>query len=442
MTETRPRRVRFPPSIKFLAWNEAAERFSYYGMTSILALHMARNLGIPENRSIAGFQVFTFAVYFMPIAGAFLADRWLGRYRTVLWLSFGYVAGHATLAMWESGTGLVVGLGLIAIGAGGIKPCASAFAGDQIPPENEALLARVYNLYYWMINLGSTVGTIFIPLLLDRVGPRVAFGVPGLAMAAALVVFWVGRGTYRHVPSARQAALAAAAAPLSTLRATGAAEPSSAGALLRIVAVFAPVSAFWALFFQYGSSWTLQADRMRRDVLGVKLAAGQVQTLDAVFVLTLIPLFTVLLYPWLERRGLRVSALRKMSAGMFVMVLSFVAAAAVEAALLAGEDPHVAWQVPQYLFLAIGEVLVSVTALEFAYSQAPAKLKSLVMGLWYVTIASGSLLTAVVAWVNRYQGVAYYVFFAVLMLVAAVVFALVAWWYPLARPATAATEAA
>jgi proton-dependent oligopeptide transporter, POT family len=138
----------------------------------------------------------------------------------------------------------------------------------------------------------------------------------------------------------------------------------------------------------------------------------------------------------------RVTALRKMTAGMFVTVLSFVAAAVVESALAAGGRPHVAWQIPQYLFLAVGEVLVSVTALEFAYSQAPRRSKSLVMGLWYLTIASGSLLTAVVASVNRFHGVAYYVFFAALMLAAAVVFTLVAWWYPEARAPRPAAEPA
>jgi POT family proton-dependent oligopeptide transporter len=428
-------RDRFPPSIKYLAWNEAAERFSYYGMTSILALYMARNLGLPEHRAIAGFQVFTAAVYLMPLVGALLADWFWGRYRTILWLSFGYVAGHATLAVWESGTGLAVGLGLIAIGAGGIKPCASAFAGDQIPAGKDALLSRLYDLYYWMINLGSTVGTLVIPLLLDRVSPRVAFGVPGIAMAAALAVFWVGRGRYVHVPPVRSAPPPAA---------SDAAEPPARGAILRILAIFAPVAAFWALFFQYGSSWTLQADRMRRDVLGFQIAAGQVQTLDAALVLTLIPVFAMLVYPAVERRGVRVTPLRKMSVGMFVMVLSFVSAALVEARLLdaGAAAPHVAWQIPQYLFLAVGEVLVSVTALEFAYGEAPKRLKSVVMGLWYLTIASGSILTALVAWANRFHGVAYYAFFAALMLAAAVVFALVAWWYPAAPARRAAVDAA
>jgi POT family proton-dependent oligopeptide transporter len=213
-------------------------------------------------------------------------------------------------------------------------------------------------------------------------------------------------------------------------------------AILRLFAVLAPVIGFWALFFQYGSSWTLQAERMRRDVLGVRIAAGQVQTLDAALVLTLIPVFSVLVFPALERRGIRVTPLRKMTVGMFVTVLSFVAAAGVEAALAAGGTPHVGWQIPQYLFLVVGEVLVSVTGLEFAYAQAPRRWKSVIMGIWYLTIAVGSLLTAVVAWLNRFQGVAFYAFFAALMLGAAVAFALVAWWYRPVEAARAAPEPA
>jgi proton-dependent oligopeptide transporter, POT family len=423
----RATRGRFPPSIKYLAWNEAAERFSYYGMTSILTLYMWQNLGIARNEATARYQYFTAAVYLMAVVGGWLADRVWGRYATILSLSLGYVAGHAVLAFWETPTGLLVGLALIALGAGGIKANASAFAGDQIPSHDQRLLARLYDLYYWMINLGSTAATLVIPYLRDHVSIRAAFGLPGIAMAIALFVFWLGRRTYVIQPPAS----AVTAEPEPDGRA-------SRTALLRIAAVFAPVAAFWALFFQYGGAWTVQAELMNRTVLGREIPAGSVPTLNALFVMMLIPAFGFVLFPALERVGIRVTPLRKMTAGMFVMVLSFVAAALVDAALARGEAPHVAWQVPQYLLLSIGEVLVSVTALDFAYSQAPRRLKSVVMGLWYLTIWLGTLFAGVVAQLNIFEGVAYYVFFAVLMLAAAIVFAFVAWWY---KPVPAASSA-
>ncbi len=440
---------RLPRSIAFLAWNEAAERFSYYGMTSILALHLVRHLRLPEHAAVAWYQLFTAAVYLLPIAGAWIADRAWGRYRTILWLSLGYVVGHAVLAVTDGGWGLAAGLALIAVGAGGIKPCASAFAGDQIDPGAPRLLARVYDLYYWMINLGSTASTLLIPWLYERWGGPVAFGAPAVAMALALAVFLAGRRRYVRLPPAGATGHGLLRVLASALRRRAARRPgrgwldgarldhgeeavAAVAALGRIAEVFAAVAAFWALFFQYGSSWTLQAERMRRDLLGHVFPAGQVQTLDAVLVLLLIPAFSLGLYPALARRGLRVTALGKMTAGMFVMVLSFAAAAGVERALEAGLAPHVAWQLPQYLLLAIGEVLVSVTALEFAYGEAPPSMKSAVMGLWYLTISAGSLLTALVAALDRFRGVAYFAFFAVLMLAAALAFARIAARY---RPA-------
>ncbi len=457
---------RFPPQIKFLAWNEACERFSYYGMTSVLTIHMVRNLLMKESSAEAGYHLFGTAVYLTPLVGAFVADRFWGRYRTVFWLSFAYVLGHATIAAFESAWGLFAGLALIAAGAGGIKPCAAAFVGDQFTSENRGLLKKVYDLYYWMINLGSTAGTLAVPLLLDRVGPRVAFGLPGVAMAVALVIFWLGRGRYRHVaptgpnphgflkvvwhavtapsptlPLAESdgspgiALTSSSDAPREASLSRGAGEGrggsgflfraaalhppdaiEGARAVLRICQVFAPIVGFWALFFQYGSSWVLQAERMDREVLGLQLASSQVSFLNSIFVMTIIPLFAGGLYPWLERRGFQVTALRKMGAGMFVTVLSFVAAWLVENALQAGLTVNVAWQVPQYLFVSVGEVLVSVTALEFAYTQAPPAMKSTIMSFWYLTIGLGNFVTAGVSAANRFHGTAYFAFFAWLML--------------------------
>src|SRR5512147_552421 len=193
-------RDRFPRQIRYLAWNEGCERFSYYGMASILTVHMVHRLFYAEAEAESRFHLFVFAVYATPLLGAFLADRFWGRYRVILWLSLGYVAGHAVLAAVESRLGLALGLALIAIGAGGIKPCAAALVGDQFGPEQRGALKRVYDLYYWMINLGSTTSTLLIPVLFDRVGPWLAFAVPGLLMALALAIFLAGRRSYVRIP--------------------------------------------------------------------------------------------------------------------------------------------------------------------------------------------------------------------------------------------------
>jgi len=452
---SRPPQDRFPSQIKYLAWNEGCERFSFYGMTSILTIYMVTFLGVRESDAEANYHLFVFAVYLTPLLGAWLADRFFGRYRIIFWLSLGYVFGHASIAIWDSPIGLVLGLSLIAIGAGGIKPTAAAYVGDQFDARSQHLLEKVYDLYYWMINLGSFAAMLIIPELLARFGPWVAFAVPGVLMAVALLIFWRGRRLYVNVaptgpnPNGFFRVVRFAIEKLGTSR-PGAhwldvARERFPGeavegvqAVFRIVGVFAPIAAFWALFFQYGSSWVLQAERMNRDPLGYTVKASQMASLNAIFVLLTIPVFAGVVYPVLQRRGKKVLALKKMEVGMFVTVLSFVWVMGVQMALDAGLRPHVAWQVPAYLFLSIGEVLVSVTALEFAYTQAPASMKSVIMSLWYVTIAAGSLLTAGVAKLNRFHGAWYFAFFAVLMVLGALSFAWVARRY---RPSAAALAA-
>src|SRR5512137_319578 len=174
---SRAPRDRFPPQIRYLAWNEGCERFSFYGMSSILTIYMVSFLGIRDNDAEANYHLFVFAAYLTPLVGAWIADRFAGRYRTILWLSFGYVFGHAAIAIWETPVGLVVGLALISIGAGGIKPTAAAYVGDQFDARSQHLLERVFDLYYWMINLGAFTSSLVIPELLARFGPSVAFAV-------------------------------------------------------------------------------------------------------------------------------------------------------------------------------------------------------------------------------------------------------------------------
>src|SRR5438445_2493993 len=201
---------KMPPGVPYIVGNEAAERFSYYGMNSILVIFMTKYLLDPQGHSAqmgeaqadAWYHTFVSCLYFLPLLGAFLGDAVLGKFRTILFLSIVYCFGHLALAIDHTRFGLAIGLGLIALGAGGIKPCVSANVGDQFGASNQHLLPRVFSWFYFSINFGSAFSTILIPELLERFGPKIAFGTPGVFMFIATVVFWFGRRKFVHITPA------------------------------------------------------------------------------------------------------------------------------------------------------------------------------------------------------------------------------------------------
>jgi POT family proton-dependent oligopeptide transporter len=449
---------RYPPQIKYIVGNEACERFSFYGMRSILVTYMLTSLLYGQQDAKAYFHYFVAATYLTPLLGGWIADRFWGRYRTILWISFAYVLGHAVLALWETRTGLFVGLALIATGAGGIKPCVSAFVGDQFGPEQQPLMQRVYGWFYWSINLGSAAAYTVIPQLRSEYGPSAAFALPGVFMAIALAVFWAGTRHYVMSPPSGPNPHGFLRVVADAARKLGTGSPGQhwldgarerhpaeavegAKAVFRIMGVFAAVTLFWALFDQKSSSWVIQARQLDPDVGFRTLLPEQLQAANPFLVMTLIPLFTWGVFPFLERRGVSLAPLRKMTAGMFVTVLSFAAAAVVQTLVDEGRAPNILWQLPQYVLLTTGEVLVSVTGLEFSYTQAPRAMRSTIMSIWFLTVFLGNLLTAVVTNLVRLEGAAYFWFFAALMLAAAIAFRLVARRYGRTAPGPAVDAA-
>jgi POT family proton-dependent oligopeptide transporter len=452
---------RFPPQIKYIIGNEAAERYSFYGMKAILVLFMTQTLLFQDSDATALFHLFVFAAYFTPLLGGYLSDRFWGKYRTIMTLSIAYVAGHAVLALYESRTGLYVGLGLIALGAGGIKPCVSAHVGDQFTESTKHLIPKVFGVFYFSINFGSFFATYMTPLTRRWFGAQVAFGVPGVLMAIAVFIFWLGRHHYVSVPPTGKRSdtpfkvlwhwLSHDRA--ATIARFGAAPVEAALAVGRVAVVLIPVCGFWALYDQTGSSWVLQATRM--ELHG--LEPDQLQAINPLMIMAIIPLFAIVVYPWFERRGMTPTPLRRMTVGMFLTAVAFAASATIElfsdtrtvsgvvvthlrelayagapvteladryAAFFAEPIERISalWQIVPYLLLTAAEVLVSVTGLEFAYTQAPRAAKSTVMSFWLMTISFGNLLAAVVASLNAFDGVAYFAFWTGLMAVVAVIF--------------------
>ncbi len=165
-----------PGGIPYIISNEAAERFSFYGMRGILVVFMTKylvdetgQLAVMGKEEATGYyHLFVSAVYFTPLLGALLSDVFLGKYRTILLLSLVYCAGHLVLALDDTRFGLALGLGLISLGSGGIKPCVSAHVGDQFGGKNAGLLEKAFQWFYFAINLGAAASMILTPILLEH----------------------------------------------------------------------------------------------------------------------------------------------------------------------------------------------------------------------------------------------------------------------------------
>ena len=602
---------RFPPGIPYIVGNEGAERFSFYGMQQLLYVYLCGlfvgfAVNVPEAQAklaeIHATQVthlFIAGVYLFPMIGAILADRLLGKYRVILWISLLYCLGHGTLALaGRAGatgnlgfatTAVYAGLIFISLGAGGIKPCVSANVGDQFTAKNAHLVTRVFQVFYFIINFGSFFAILLIPWLYKFYGAELAFGVPGILMAVATIVFWIGRNQFVRVPPRPGGKLglldflasSLLASPLLVLVAVGAAvaetivqaamsdrtgavvtalaqivagywphaliaaggfalgavlfslrqrlqqdtgffavllycfrrrstrqpgedfwapararfgEEAADGppAVLRIVVVFSMVSVFWGLYYQNSSTWVEQARAMNltltvpaivweywawpgsivgslfgalwlflwvgnrplprrttRAILGllggwglgatglqivrggmetITLLPAQISAANPLFVMIVIPLLNVLVYQPLERRGRPLQPLPRMAIGLFLAALAFVSVALLQARIVAAGrgEVHVLWQIIPYFILTTAEVLVSVTGLEFAYTQAPRAMKSTIMGFWLLTFSFGNMLVAFLAPLQELSLATFFWIFAGLMAASASVFVILA----------------
>jgi POT family proton-dependent oligopeptide transporter len=458
-----------PRQIPFIIGTEGCERFSFYGMRNILTPFLISTLLLfmpqPERAGEAKdvFHTFVIGVYFFPLLGGWLADRFFGKYDTIFWLSLVYCAGHACLAIWDDNLqGFYVGLFLIALGSGGIKPLISSFVGDQFDRTNKNKAKVVYDAFYWMINFGSFFASLLMPIFLRSYGPSIAFGIPGVLMLVATIVFWMGRKKYVHVPPAppdphaftrvaRTALLArkpgqarpglfvaglgvagavfsmamtpswgfviAACSALVLLLAFGGIGTSmqlerargihpdeavdGVRAVLRILIVFALATPFHSLFDQKASTWIVQANAMVAPTISLfgspfTFAPAQMQALNPLLVMLLIPFNNLVLYPLLRKAGIEPSPLRRMTAGIAFSALSWIVIGSVQVAMDGGTPMSMTWQILPYALLTMGEVLVSATGLEFAYSQAPKSMKGVIMAFWFLAITVGSLWVLIV----------------------------------------------
>ncbi|NWX36062.1 S15A1 protein, partial [Notiomystis cincta] len=367
----------FPLSIFFIVINEFCERFSYYGMKAVLTLYFTYFLHWEENFSTAIYHTFVALCYLTPILGAIIADSWLGKFKTIVYLSIVYTIGQIILSVGSisdlgipSGNGSpnnvalnialsMIGLILIALGTGGIKPCVSAFGGDQFEEEQEKQRTIFFSLFYLSINAGSLISTIVTPILKatecgihtkQRCYP-LAFGVPAILMAVSLVVFVMGSKMYKKAKPQGNIILEVSKCvgfaiknrfqhrskkfPKREHWLDWASEKydkrliAQTKMVLKVLFLYIPLPMFWALFDQQGSRWTLQATAMNGD-FGFQVQPDQMQTVNAILIVLMVPTANSFVYPLIKKCKINFTPLRKMTVGMLLGSVAFVAAALVQ----------------------------------------------------------------------------------------------------------------
>jgi len=379
---------RMPSGIPYIISNEFAERFCFYGINSILTIFMVQFLRFTDSNAAAWQSLFKSGAYFFPMIGAIVSDVFWGKFRTIIVFSLAYIAGCLSLALFsDTPAALATGLFLIAFGTGGIKPCVSTNVGDQFTARNEHLIERAFSWFYLAINAGSSISIFLCPVLLasPNWGPRWAFGLPAGMMIVATVAFWLGRRKFAVVPPAGKAWLHEVFSR------------EGVKLVLSLIVIYFFVACFWMLWDQSnGNTWTLQAQSSLMDKrlgFGITLLPAQIQVVNGLFILALAPLFSYVVYP-LWGRFFTVTPLRKIGIGLFTVASSFLIVAWIEGRIQAGYTVSAWWQILAYVVLTASEVLVSITALEFSYKQAPLRMKSFIMALFLLSISLGNLMIA------------------------------------------------
>lgn len=434
-----------PKAVPYIIGNEAAERFSFYGIRSIMSTFLVAQFfnptmnpmlqGVAEAKSNEMVHLFVTLAYFMPLVGGIMADWFFGKYKVILYISIVYAIGNLVLALSTHNLSMfTIGLVIIAAAAGGIKSCVSANVGDQFDKSNEHLMSKMYGWFYFTINTGSIVSTLFIPIIYNKYGPELAFGIPGVLMCLATIIFWLGRKKYVRVPPSgtkRENFMVISFYAIIQLfkkkngqpfwerlaaeRSFSAKSIDGVQAVYRILMIFAFTPIFWALWDQNLAEWVLQAKKLDLTVFGYTLFAEQVQTFNPIFLVSMIPVMTYGIFPLFEKMGLTPTPLRKIGAGLLLTAITFVIIALLQESIDKGGHPSVWWQILAYLILAIAEILVSITCLEYAYTHSPKSMKSTMSALYLLTISIGNYFDSLVnksiannGFFAQYTGARYY----------------------------------
>lgn len=374
-----------PRGFWFIFWGELAERASFYGMKALLVLYMIDVLGYTDANSATVASFFTAACYILPIVGGIVADRWLGKFRTIIYFAIPYIFGHIVLGTFNTEIGLYTALALLAGGSGTIKPNISTLMGLMYEKQGKShLLTQAFSWFYMAINIGAAATTITLPFIRDHYGYAAAFMAPTILMVVALGIFYLGK---KHYPTEKIGREAPARTPEQNAEARR--------VLWRLSGFFLLIVFFWSIFDQSYSTWTLFArDYMLLETPFGRIPPDAVQGLNPVLIVIMTPLFAWIWSRTDKDETHKLSSPRKMLIG-FLLVIFCMVIMTVAGYYAQSSKVSVMWELAAYILVTAAELCISVVGLQLAFEEAPNHMKSLITGVWLFTVFLGDILAGI-----------------------------------------------
>ncbi|HET9817430.1 MAG TPA: peptide MFS transporter [Xanthobacteraceae bacterium] len=396
-----------PRGLTFLFATEMWERFSYYGMRALLVLYMVKILLLPGHadnvigltalrslfESITGplgvqpfsshiYGLYTGLVYLTPVFGGMLADRVLGQHRTIVLGAAMMAIGHFMMAFEPL---FLLALTMLILGNGAFKPNMSAQVGG-LYARGDPRRDRAYSIFYVGINVGAFLAPLVCGTLGEQLGWHYGFTAAGIGMTIALAIYLYAMP--QLPPDELHKAMAAGTEnkPLDRSERRG---------ILALIALFVPTTLFWATYEQQGNTIALWADDHTDRAINLFLWHGEIpvtwfQAFNPFMIFAFTPL-VVALWAWQAQRGKEPSTVTKMSIGCFGVTLAnlIMVAAAWQAA---GDEASWLWLLGYFVVITIGELYLSPIGLSLVSKVAPARMVSMLMGLWLATSFAGNLI--------------------------------------------------
>ncbi|XP_037040845.1 solute carrier family 15 member 1-like [Bradysia coprophila] len=453
---TEKEKLRVAKTAIFILFCVFLERYSTGGIASVLFMFFNEKIGYDEDESTAAYHTYEFLSYFFPIVGAVIADSLFGRLRTIVCMCIIIAIGSLITAIGVVDTlNLpinIIGLVILTFGDGCLITLFPTYGAEQYRSTEIKSIDWFFASYYFMFNCGSIASRLVAPILREDVKCfrnddcyPVIFGLPAILMVAAALLVMVGnrysetkqvRGhTILNVLSCMTYAVVKKFSSRKTTQYQhwldyskdkyGNELVSDTRIILKVIVLYIPITVFWALFYQQGSRWVYQATQMNGDLGFYTIKADQFNVANPLFVIILIPLFEHVLYPLLAKVRIR-TALQKTTLGGVLGGISFLISAIIQLQI-ESKFLHMTWLIPQYLFMAMGEILVAISLINFSFSEAPDSMKTLLQAMFYLSAGIGNLIVVVVAGSRIFDSQFYeFILYTGLMFFDMILFALLA----------------